>query len=78
MCKSYLLSILIHHLLIAHLGSPPRLRGTGHSALNAESAATVDQRDSVIDELNAMAQSKGGSFALALYMLGFSSYYGFH
>jgi hypothetical protein len=34
-------------------------------------------RDSVIDELNTMAQSKNGSFALALYMLGFNNYMGF-
>ena len=43
----------------------------------ANTAAGVIPNDSVVDELNAMAQSKGGSFALALYMLGFSSYFGF-
>jgi len=43
----------------------------------ADSAATVVPQDSVIGELNDMAQAKDGSFALALYMLGFSSYFGF-
>ena len=43
----------------------------------AESAANTIPKDSVIECLNDMAQSKDGSFALALYMLGFSSYMGF-
>jgi len=43
----------------------------------ANTAASVIPKDSVISELNAMAKSKDGSFALALYMLGFSSYFGF-
>ena len=43
----------------------------------SESAATVVPTDSVIDELNAMAKSKDGSFSMALYMLGFGSYSGF-
>ena len=42
-----------------------------------ESAANVIPKDSVLDELNTLAKSKDGSFALALYMLGFSSYKGF-
>ena len=33
--------------------------------------------DTVIEELHKMADEKGGSFALALYMLGFESYIGF-
>ena len=33
--------------------------------------------DTVIDELKEIAESKDGSFALALYMLGFGSYIGF-
>ncbi len=33
--------------------------------------------DTVIDELKEIAESKNGSFALALYMLGFGSYIGF-
>ena len=44
----------------------------------AQSAANVIPEDSVIEDLNAMAQSNDGSFALALYMLGFSSYSGFN
>ena len=44
----------------------------------AESAANVVPKDSVIDELDDRAKSKGDSFALALYMLGFSSYSGFY
>jgi len=43
----------------------------------SESVADVVPEDSVIDELCAMSDSKGGSFALALYMLGFNSYSGF-
>ena len=35
-----------------------------------DSKAHVVPKDSVIDELNEMAQSKGGSFALALYING--------
>lgn len=42
---------------------------------NADSI-TVPQ-DTVIDELQKIADNKNGSFALALYMLGFGSYYGF-
>jgi len=34
-------------------------------------------KDSVIDELKRLATRKNGSFALALYMLGFDSYHGF-
>lgn len=33
--------------------------------------------DTVIEELKQIAEKKGGSFALALYMLGFESYIGF-
>ncbi|MCL2223436.1 MAG: Eco47II family restriction endonuclease [Defluviitaleaceae bacterium] len=33
--------------------------------------------DSALDELNEIAQAKGGSFSLALYLLGFGSYGGF-
>jgi len=43
----------------------------------ADSAVAVIPEDSVIEELNTVAQSKNGSFALALYMLGFGSYTGF-
>lgn len=43
----------------------------------AESAVNAIPKDSVIDELNFIAKEKDGSFALALYMLGFSSYFGF-
>ena len=43
----------------------------------ADSAANVVPKDSVIKELNDMVQAKDESFALALYMLGFSSYFGF-
>ena len=43
----------------------------------SESAATAIPKDSVIEELDTMAKSKDGSFALALYLLGFSSYTGF-
>ena len=43
----------------------------------ASSAASVVPKDSVIDELNEIAKSKDGTFALALYMLGFKSYTGF-
>lgn len=38
---------------------------------------TFVPNDTVIDELEAMVKGKGGSFALALYMLGFGSYRGF-
>ena len=46
---------------------------------NAVESATgsVIPKDSVISELECIARSKNGSFALALYMLGFSSYNGF-
>ena len=43
----------------------------------ANSEASVIPKDSVIDELNDIARSKDGPFALALYMLGFKSYTGF-
>jgi hypothetical protein len=43
----------------------------------ADTAANIVPKDSVVDELNSLAQSKDGSFALALYMLGFPSYRGF-
>jgi len=43
----------------------------------SSTAASVVPEDSVIGELNELAQAKDGSFALALYMLGFSSYDGF-
>ena len=43
----------------------------------AGSATKVVPKDSVIDELCAMAGQADGSFALALYMLGFGSYTGF-
>jgi len=33
--------------------------------------------DTVLDELNGIAKSKDGPFALALYLLGFGSYFGF-
>ena len=43
----------------------------------ASSVANAIPKDIVIDELKEMAYSKGGSFALALYMLGFNGYKGF-
>ena len=43
----------------------------------ANTAANLVPQDSVIDELNTMAQLKNGSFTLALYMLGFETYSGF-
>lgn len=43
----------------------------------AGSDSSVIPKDSVIDELDEMAKSKDGPFALALYMLGFGSYIGF-
>lgn len=43
----------------------------------ADSAASIIPKDSVIDELNSIANSKDGPFVLALYMLGFKSYMGF-
>jgi len=39
--------------------------------------SSVMPKDSVIDELDEVAKSKDGPFALALYMLGFGSYIGF-
>ena len=33
--------------------------------------------DTVVDELNKIAEQKNGSFVLALYMLGFGTYIGF-
>ncbi|MDR2897861.1 MAG: Eco47II family restriction endonuclease [Spirochaetaceae bacterium] len=41
------------------------------------SAASAIPQDTVISELQAIAESKKGSFALALYLLGFGSYNGF-
>ncbi|GHU46994.1 Eco47II family restriction endonuclease [Clostridia bacterium] len=41
------------------------------------SGATDVPNDTVINELKHVADDKGGSFALALYMLGFGSYMGF-
>lgn len=42
------------------------------------SAASAIPKDTVIDELRAIAaERESGSFALALYMLGFGSYHGF-
>ncbi|MCL2350132.1 MAG: Eco47II family restriction endonuclease [Defluviitaleaceae bacterium] len=43
----------------------------------AEADAANVPHDSVTCELNEVAKSKNGSFALALYMLGFSTYKGF-
>ena len=43
----------------------------------SSSAASVVPRDSIIGELNELADAKNGSFVLALYMLGFSTYSGF-
>jgi len=43
----------------------------------ADNAASAVPNDSVIDELNGIANTKNGSFALALYMLGFGGYQGF-
>jgi hypothetical protein len=43
----------------------------------ASAAATTAPIDTAIDELKAMAQKEKGSFALALYMLGFGTYTGF-
>jgi len=43
----------------------------------SSTAASVVPEDSVISELNELAHAKNGSFALALYMLGFSTYSGF-
>ena len=40
-------------------------------------AATAVPSDTVLNELGSLKQEKGGSFALALYMLGFASYKGF-
>ena len=34
-------------------------------------------KDSVLDELHALAKEENGSLLLALYLLGFSSYLGF-
>ncbi len=41
------------------------------------SGSIVVPHDTVVDELQRIADKKGGSFALALYMLGFESYLGF-
>jgi hypothetical protein len=43
----------------------------------SDTAANVVPKDTVIHELNEMAKSKNGSFAIALYMLGFNNYKGF-
>ena len=43
----------------------------------ASSDSSAMPKDSVIDELDEIAKSKDGPFALALYMLGFGSYSGF-
>jgi len=40
-------------------------------------AKSVIPKDSVIGELNKLAGTKDNSFALALYVLGFSTYSGF-
>jgi hypothetical protein len=40
--------------------------------------AVASPRDTVFSELSNIADSKGGSFALALYLLGFNSYKGFN
>ena len=41
------------------------------------SAASTIPNDTVIAELQTIADNEKGSFALALYMLGFGSYQGF-
>ncbi|MDR1821387.1 MAG: Eco47II family restriction endonuclease [Oscillospiraceae bacterium] len=43
-----------------------------------KAAPGVVPQDTVIDELKQIADNENGSFALALYMLGFGSYNGFH
>ena len=43
----------------------------------SKTAANTIPHDSVLEELETMAKSKDGSFALALYMLGFWDYTGF-
>ena len=43
----------------------------------SEITATLIPHDTVLEELNALAKEKNGSFAMALYMLGFGSYKGF-
>lgn len=43
----------------------------------ATSNSIAVPHDTVLEELQRMADNKGGSFALALYMLGFESYIGF-
>jgi len=43
----------------------------------SETAANTIPCDSVLEELKAMAKLKNGSFALALYLLGFGDYIGF-
>lgn len=43
----------------------------------ATSGDIIVPHDTVIEELKQIAEKKGGSFALALYMLGFESYIGF-
>ena len=40
-------------------------------------AANVIPNDTVLSELSSLAQEKNGSFAMALYMLGFGRYKGF-
>jgi len=46
------------------------------SAVKKAAPGTIPQ-DTVIDELEQIAEKEKGSFALALYMLGFGSYNGF-
>ncbi|MDR3296425.1 MAG: Eco47II family restriction endonuclease [Clostridiales Family XIII bacterium] len=41
-------------------------------------AATATPKDTVYKDLTKIADTKGGSFALALYLLGFNSYIGFN
>lgn len=43
----------------------------------SDSENIIVPHDTVIEELQQIADDKGGSFALALYMLGFESYIGF-
>ena len=43
----------------------------------SSSESIITPHDTVIEELHQIANKKGGSFILALYMLGFESYHGF-
>lgn len=47
-----------------------------HDVVTSEEDITIPN-DTVMTELQQVADSKGGSFALALYMLGFENYVGF-